>query len=147
MKRGYVICLLLCFLSGIAILNADNERPLRMEQLPKKIQDFVTLYFPNAKLALAKVEEEHFNCEYDLIFTDGNKIEFYCNGDWKEIKCKRNFVPLEVLPEKIVAFLSNNYPDVQVLQAERTKKHYKLKLSNRWKLKFDKNGCLIDADH
>ncbi len=144
MKKKIIGILILMFL-GYG-MNADNDRPIQMNQLPKKIQSFVSTYFPKAKIAIAKVEEGYFDRVYDLIFTDGNKIEFDRNGNWEEIDCKRSFVPWEIVPNEITESVKTNFSEVKILKIERKKKKYKLKLSNGYKLEFNQEFDLIEMD-
>ena len=49
-------------------------------------------------------------------------------------------------PEGNISFRLTNYPDVKILQIERDKKEYEVKLSNRWEIKFDSKMRVIDID-
>ena len=98
------------------------------------------------KHKFAKMETDWLDKSYDVIFTDGNKLEFDKQGNWKEINCKYSAVPAGVIPAQILKYVSENYPDAKVLKIERDKKDYEVKLSNRWELKFDLQFNLIDID-
>ena len=39
-----------------------------------------------------------------------------------------------------------NYPDTKIVQIEKDKKEYEVKLSNRWEIKFDSKMRVIDID-
>ena len=109
-------------------------------------QQFIKSHFGNSKVAIAKMETDWLDKSYDVIFTDGNKLEFDKQGNWKEINCKYSAVPAGVIPAQILKYVSENYPDAKVLKIERDKKDYEVKLSNRWELKFDLQFNLIDID-
>ena len=94
------------------------------------------------------MESDFFDKSYEVIFTNGNKVEFDRNGKWDKIECKYTEVPVSAIPEFIKKYISENYPDVKVwkIEYERKRGKYEVKLSNRWELKFDKNGTLLDID-
>ena len=78
---------------GILTASADNDIPITFEQLPKTAQTFITSHFPKHKVAYAKEERDLMKVSYDVMFTDGTKLEFDKNGDWKEVDTKPAAVP------------------------------------------------------
>ena len=106
------------------MLWADNDKPIHVGQLPTKAQTLITTYFKNHKIALAKMESGLLSKSYDVIFTNGEKLEFNKSGDWTEVKCTKSEVPSAIVPEPIRTFLKNNYPDGKIIQIERKDKGY-----------------------
>ncbi|WP_300729150.1 PepSY-like domain-containing protein [uncultured Bacteroides sp.] len=141
-----LIFLLVCIFSIHTMAFADNEKPIQIGQLPTKAQQFITKYFGKHKVALAKVESSMFYKSYDVIFTNGEKLEFDKNGEWTEVKCEKSAVPQNVVPPQIRKFVRENYPDAKILKIERDSKEYEVKLSNRLEIKFDTKFRVIDID-
>ena len=139
-----LIFLLVCLFSLQTVALADNEKAIQVGQLPTKAQTFISTYFKNNKVALAKVESELFYKSYDVVFTNGEKLEFNKSGEWTEVVCKVNKVPSDIIPEAIRSYVQTNYPDAKVLGIERDKKGYEIKLSNRLEITFDANLNVID---
>ena len=83
---------------------------------------------------------------YEVIFTNGDKVEFDNKGNWEEVNCKYSAVPAAIIPATIQKYVTTNYPDAKILKIERDKKDYEVKLSNRTELKFDLKFNLIDID-
>ena len=83
---------------------------------------------------------------YEVIFTNGDKVEFDRTGGWAEVKCTRNPVPEAIVPAAIRDYVKTNYPDAEILKIERSKKEYEVKLSNRWEIKFNNQMQVIDID-
>ena len=104
-------------------------------------------HFADSKVALAKMESDFFYKSYEVIFTNGNKVEFGKNGNWEEVNCKYTSVPTAIIPTTIQKYVTTNYPDTRVLKIERDKKEYEVQLSNRVELKFDLKFNLIDIDN
>lgn len=142
-----LLLLFVCLFTIQSVVKADDDKPVRMDQLPQSAQQFIKTHFGDSKVAIAKMETDWFDKSYDIIFTDGNKLEFDKQGNWKEINCKYSAVPASVIPEQIQKYVTENYPGAQVLKIERDKRDYEVKLSNKWELKFDLQFNLIDIDN
>ena len=122
-----LVLLLVCMFTMHTMVMADNDKPIQVNQLPAKAQTFLNTYFKDHKVALAKQETELFYKRYDVVFTNGEHVEFD-------------------KAEAIRTYVKTNYPDVKILQIERDKKEYEVKLSNRWEIKFDSKMRVIDID-
>ena len=109
-----LILLLVCVLS-IQVTMADNDKPISFAQLPQTAQKFVKQHFPKAKIALTKMETELFDKSYDVVFTNGDKLEFNKKGEWTEVNCKFSSVPVKVLPAQIKKYVEENYPEAKRL--------------------------------
>lgn len=90
---------MMAFLIGITLLTispayADHDRAVTTEQMPRQAQEFIARYFPGEKIAYAKKESDFFEVIYEVMFTNGSKVEFRRNGAWKEV------VPLFVVTRR-----------------------------------------------
>ena len=47
------------------------------------------------------METDWFDKSYDVIFTNGDKLEFDKKGVWTEVNCKYSAVPVAVVPDAI----------------------------------------------
>lgn len=139
--------LLVCLFALQTVARADDDKPVQVSQMPQLAQQFIKKHFSDSKVALAKMESDLFNKSYEVIFTNGNKVEFDKKGNWKEIDCKYSSVPVEIIPIAIQQYARNNYSDSKILKIDRDKKDYEVKFSNRVELKFDLNFNLIDIDN
>lgn len=141
-----IIMIMMMFVAGISFAMADNDKPITVSELPVAAQNFIKQHFPDKKVALAKKESDLFYSTYDVIFTDGNKIEFDSKGKWQEVNCKYSAVPAEVVPVEIRNHIKSNYPDTRVLKIERDRGELDVKLNNGVELKFNSKFQLIDID-
>ena len=128
-------------------VRADDDRPVRFDQLPAKAQAYVKKYFPQEKVALAKMEKDFFDKKYEVIFANSSKVEFFKDGTWKEVDCKYSTVPEAVIPEAILRYVKATYPDHKVVKIEKEDRGYEAKLANGMKLEFDNKFNLIDIDN
>lgn len=138
-----LVCL---FVLCVSTLHADNEKPIQVSQLPKAAQQFIKQHFADRKVALAKAETGFVSKSYEVIFTDGDHIDFDNKGNWEEIDCKSSSVPTAVIPTQIIKYISENYPDTTVKKLEKGNREYEVKLSNRIELSFDLKFNLTDID-
>lgn len=141
-----LILLLVCMFTMHTMVMADNDKPIQVNQLPAKVQTFINTYFKDHKVALAKEESGMFYKSYDVVFTNGEEIEFDKAGEWKEVKCRQSEVPAQIIPEAIRNYVKENYPDARILQIELDKKEYEIRLSNRLEITFDSKMRVIDID-
>ena len=126
--------------------HADNDKPVTVAQLPAKAQTFLKQNFPNEQVAFAKMEKEFLDTSYDVTFINGDEVEFDKNGEWTDLKCKRNGVPAKAVPAQITKFVNENHAGAKILSLERDRYSYEVKLSNFWEIKFDKQFNVIDMD-
>lgn len=88
-----ILLALVCFFSVQAMAWTDEDKPITVSQLPQTAQQFIKKHFASHKVALAKMDHDIFNKSYDVIFTNGDKIEFEGNGKWSEVKCPKTEYP------------------------------------------------------
>ena len=139
--------ILVCLFTLCAItLRADNEKPIQVNQLPAAAQQFIKQHFADRKIVLAKMETELMSKSYEVIFADGDHIDFDDKGNWEEVDCKSSSVPAAVVPVRIMDYVRTNYPDETVKKIEKDRREYEVKLSNRVELSFDLKYNLTDID-
>lgn len=114
-----ILALLVCLLTISTGVRADDDRPVRFDQLPAKAQAYVKKYFPQEKVALAKMEKDFFDKKYEVIFANSSKVEFFKDGTWKEVDCKYSTVPEAVIPEAILRYVKATYPIIRSLRSKR----------------------------
>lgn len=145
MKKFAVLTVALLFVFALTG-RADNDRPITVDQLPQKAQQFINQYFPKAKVAYAKEEREFLDTRYEVVFANSVKIEFLKDGEWKEVDCKYSAVPAAIVPSAIAKYVEGNYENVQIVKIDRSKREYEMDLSNKLELTFDSKFNLIDID-
>lgn len=147
--RKYIRRMLMAVTMILAVTmnaSAGNEKPISVSQLPAKAHQLLNRHFSNKKVAMAKVESGFFSKEYTVIFTNGEKIEFDKNGNWKEISCKRSAVPASIIPPQISSYVKKNYPDCIIIKIEKDDDEYEIDLSNRIEITFNKSFQVIDIE-
>ena len=134
------------FVMNFVVL-AGNDKPIQVSEMPKAAQLFIKNHFADLSVAMAKIETDFLDKNYDVVFTNGNKVEFDKKGNWTNVDCEHTQVPVAILPEAIRQYVAKNYPDAKVLKIEVTdRKGYDVELSNGFELEFDKRMNVIDVD-
>lgn len=115
-------------------------------KLPQEAKNFIAAHFPKEKVSYIKIDDELLSKNYDVVLENGTEIEFYGNGDWKEVDAKLNNVPLAIVPERIQEYVNRNFNGVTFKEIKKKKRTYEVKLSNRLELEFNLDGNFIRID-
>lgn len=145
MKRvlSALIVLVLSVQFGLAkdVVTKDEKR------LPEQARSFIKRYFASSDVSLIKIESDQWQQKkYEVKFTDGVEIEFDANGEWKEIDMRNRAVPSGILPGYASDYVTSNYNNHFVIQAEKDSRGLEVKLNNGLELKFDNRGSLREID-
>lgn len=142
-----ILTLLVCLITMQFTANASDDRPITFNQLPAKSQELVKKHFANEPIALVKMDTDFFDKSYDVAFTNGNKIEFDKNGNWKEVDCRHSQLPTSLVPAQIQKYVSTHYSGAQIIRMEKeSRNRYEVNLSNGLELTFDSRFNLVDID-
>ena len=106
--------------------------------LPEPIQQFISTHF-KAQVGLVEMDRK----SYEVYLTDGTELEFDIMGNWKEIESKLTPIDFAVLPANIASIIKNQFPNTALVEVERKINYYKIKLSNRMKIRIDPNGTIL----
>ena len=130
-----------------AVVWAGNDKPINLSDMPKAAQQFIKRHFGNQQVAVAKVETDFLVKSYDVIFTNGDKVEFDGKGRWTNVDCEHSQVPVEIIPADVQKYVVEHYPQAKVLKIELTdKKGYEVELNNGFEIEFDKHMRVRDID-
>lgn len=144
MKRFWITLISLLIINIPAM--ADDDKPVEVSAMPVKAQEFMHKYFPGNKVAVAKQEGTFLLKSYDVIFINGDKLEFDRNGNWTNVECKYTLVPDGIAPAPIDAYIKTNYPQAKLKGIEKEERHYDVELDNGIDLKFNSSFKLVKID-
>ena len=96
-----LVFLLVCLFTLQTVARADDDKPIQVTQMPQLAQQFIKQHFSDSKVTLAKMESDFLYKSYEVIFTNGDKVEFYNKGNWEEVNCKYSSVPTAIIPAAI----------------------------------------------
>ena len=138
-----VIC---CVMAYFMPANADNNKPIKVTELPVKAQTVLSQHFNNQKVTFASIESGIIDKNYDVVLQNGTKLEFDKKGNVTEIDCKQGAVPEKLIPQAIYTYLQENHSGQTVRKIEFNKNEYEVELSNGLDITFNKHFQVIDID-
>jgi hypothetical protein len=146
MKKVMILFLSLFLVQ--ALVKADNDKPIEFNQLPQSSQQFVKKHFASKAIALIKMDSDFFDRSYEVIFSNGDKVDFDKKGNWKDVDCRYSELPEIIVPIQIRNYVAKNYPGVKVLKVEKEDRgKLEVGLSNNLDLTFDSKFNLVDIDN
>lgn len=134
-KKLLIISLILGLSSSMVF--ADWIVPVTA--LPQKSRAFINSTFPGVQIW--KVERD--GGKFEVKLSNGVDIDFYMNGDWKDIDGEWVTIPFSVLPATVANTVKQTYPQAAIIEAEKEWGNYKIKLNNFMELYITANGQLI----
>ena len=142
MKKILIFSAALFF--SAAILSAENKS-IDVYSLPESVRSFIDSYFPDSRIIYASQDDDMIYPDYDVELENGVSLEFYNDGTLEKIACKQG-VSKEFIPVPILEFVKVRYPGAYFVEYKLDKRHYEVKLSNRFELKFNKHFNLMEID-
>ena len=136
---------ILLLIASAAIALAVNAAPQKVDfgKLPKNSQEFIQKNFPGEKVKAVEMDREASWDKYTVYFNSGNQVSFEGgSGDCSQIIMKNGSVPMSVIPAKVKTYAGNTY---RIVMMETTADGYKVALSDKTVLDFDKDGNFTKA--
>lgn len=135
------LTLIVILLSSVFTSFAFDKYSVDRNDLPEAAQDFLTEYFPKAKIGMVKTDKHLLKkTDYDVKLVNGTKIEFNNSGKWTSVDCKTAEVPSGIIPRTIRTYISKNFPEVKIVKIEKTSTKYVVGLSDDVELTFNLLG-------
>ena len=118
--------------------NAQYGYGVQLSSIPQNAQNFIKQHFPNIQVSYIERDWD----DIEVYLADGTQIEFFPNGDWKEVKCYMN-MPASILPANVMATIQRTYPQAAIIKIEKQFTIFEVKLNNMMELYIENNGTLI----
>ena len=124
-----------------------DDVQITFDELPAKAQSFVKTHFPKEEVASVwkDIEIEMLRVEdYTVALSNGTKVEFLPNGEWKEIKKSRGSeIPAKIIPNGIAQYVSQNYSGYPIKKISKERNGYEVELIGGTYLEFSRNGKFL----
>lgn len=127
--------------------DTNPAKAIAVEQLPDTSSTFVEQFFPGIEVVYAEKDEDDGIITYELTLADGTEIEVDANGNWIEIECFRRALPDGIVPQPIVDYVAQNYPNGVIVTIERDDNGYEIELRDGTELKFDNDLNFVGGDN
>lgn len=123
----------------------DEEIVLTTPEIPAAITNYINTHFPNNTVVLATKEIENFVITYDIDLSGNTELEFNSNFEITSID-SLTALPSTVIPQAILDYLVQNYPNNFVTSWELESNHQQVELDNNLDLEFTLTGEFIRID-
>ena len=133
MKKVFI--LLIIFSS---VLAADDWK-VDPNELPQSAIDFINKFFPNNRIILAERDRK----KYEIVLENGVELEFFINGELKEVEGNYVAVPPEILPKTVANTVYVTFTNTTIKKIKKKWNLYEVKLNNSMALYIDVNGQLL----
>lgn len=126
---------------------AAKDVQIKFSELPQKAQTYVRTHFSESDVASVWKDTEMLLVEdYTVVLSNGLEIDFYPNGDWKEVKSRGTEIPSKIIPSGIFQYVSQNYNGQRIKELKKKRYGYEVELSGGTDLEFSQNGKFLRID-
>ncbi len=127
--------------------SCEKERVLTSADVPQEIQSYVQTHFPKNSILQTLKDTEGMILTYDVTLDSAISLEF--NRSKEIISIDGNSkLPDSVIPQKILTYVLNTYPDNFVTDWEKeSRKVQQIELNNGLDLEFDEDGNYLRIDN
>ncbi|WP_292010301.1 PepSY-like domain-containing protein [Chryseobacterium sp.] len=138
-------------LVSVSCNDDDNDRTIRPDQLPATTKTFLNTYFENESIARVEknVPAEYDGTVYEVDMTNGYEADFSEDGTWLSVSQENDYgsIPTGFIDTKIIQYISQNYPNVNVNSIDKEPSHIEVELTNNIDLIFNLNGDFVSIDY
>lgn len=140
------IVLLIGVLAALSLQSCDGEKFIGVTDLPEKAATFIQNNFPSAEVISVVKDYDDLTYTYDVVLSDGTKIEFKRSGEWKDVEARTSKVPDSIVPAKILTYVQTNYEGNYIVDISRDIR-YDVELDNKRELVFNLSGDYLGVDY
>ena len=121
---------------------ADHDQVINFNQLPQQAQTLLKQHFANKVPLIVTMDWD----DYTIVYDSGEKVEFDKQGNWKEIDCRTSSVPTALIPEQIKSHIRATFPGTTIIDLDRNRRGYEVKLNNGLEVEYSPSFQVIDID-
>lgn len=124
----------------------DDGAAIEFGKLPESAQTFLNTHFVGLTPTKIKKDNDGYGVEY----ADKTEVEFDLLGSWYKVEVEKGGVSqsvLALLPQKLLIYISSNYPSSLVESVKNKVSIYEIELNNDTDLVFDKEGNLWNSNN
>jgi hypothetical protein len=130
----------------IAICAATCTHAQDINLLPTVARNFINQYFPQIKISYVIEDRDLFDKEYEVLLANRTEIKFDSDGLWKEVDCRQSAVPDGIVPDYILQYVRETFPEEFITQIERDRRGTEVELRNDVSFRFNRRGKLVEVD-
>ncbi len=140
--KKFIVLLSLSFLFAVTSNACVKDHPITIDQLPQTAQQFIKAHFSQLKVSVIMADNDSF----DVLFENGYKVDFDKKGNWEEVDCLNDTVPVSIVPPAIQNHVRSHYTNNYIVEIAKDNRKYDVQLNNGLDLEFDKDGKFLRID-
>ncbi len=129
--------------------SCDKEEVIKESKLPSSSREFLKTHFKDVEITRIEKETEGFDKDYTVYLENGFEINFTKSGAWDEVDGHIKPVPqsvLDLIPESIAKYVSEEYPDSEIVKVNKERYGYEIGLNNDLDIEFNEDGKFVKID-
>ncbi len=145
MKKQFFMFIAAAMLNAVFCTACERDKMISQKELPKNSQEFLSTHFSEVKITLITKEHD----DYDVLLDNGFEVSFTRKGEWEEVDGKTQVLPqsvINLLPAAILTYVSEYFPNAQIVSVNREPFGYDVDLSNGLDLDFGSKGNIREID-
>ena len=88
-------------------------------ELPEEVISFLDTHFSGIEIRSVIKDYDNSTYEFEVYLSNGTRIELSRRGEWRNVENHLAGVPHSVIPNKILTYVAENYPDQMIIGIER----------------------------
>lgn len=142
MKTKHFLAVSMLFLA----FTVNAQKKISVDELPKGAVEFLKKHFPNNAIEKVKKDAEHGEKGFEVILAGDIEIEFWKDGNYREVDGNDKPIPTAFIDPKITAYVKKNYPGKEITHIDYGHKDVDVDLTGKIDLEFDKKGNFLKAE-
>ena len=115
-------------------------------ELPEEVISFLDTHFSGIEVRSVIKDYDNSTYEFEVYLSNGTRIELSRRGEWRNVENHLAGVPHSVIPNKILTYVAENYPDQMIIGIERDRQ-IDVELKGGVELVFSLNEDFVRFDY
>jgi hypothetical protein len=115
-------------------------------ELPEEVISFLDTHFSGIEVRSVIKDYDNSTYEFEVYLANGTRIELSRRGEWRNVENHLAGVPHSVIPNKILTYVAENYPDQMIIGIERDRQ-IDVELKGGVELVFSLNEDFVRFDY
>ena len=115
-------------------------------ELPSEVMSFLDTHFSGIEIRSVIKDYDNSTYEFEVYLSNGTRIELSRRGEWRNVENHLAGVPHSVIPNKILTYVAENYPDQMIIGIERDRE-IDVELKGGVELVFSLNEDFVKFDY
>ena len=146
MKKIFsILALAIATLAGLQSCEKEDVM-IPATELPSEVISFLDTHFNGIEVRSVIKDYDNSTYEFEVYLSNGTRIELSRRGEWRNVENHLAGVPHSVIPNKILTYVAENYPDQMIIGIERDRQ-IDVELKGGVELVFSLNEDFVKFDY